>query len=227
MQSWKSSPQLIWHHSELMALRRIGAQYIARKLVHGMPHDGLVLSASDGANLLEYPRFLHLPMHGDYWQGPLMARLDESLPFVDGAFDMIVLDFVLDAVPHDKQLLAEAARVLSDDGRLVVLGLHAMSTWMLWLACKRRRWPTLQTPATLALRMQRLDIVQRSNWRYGALWPGGTKLASSRLGGAYCWIGQKQRQIPIILSKHMKQSHSLRHSSSHVGAGAQQPWCGR
>ena len=221
MQSWKTTPQLIWCHSEVTALRRAGAQYIAHKLMHALPDNGLVLSVRTNASPFAYPHFLHLSMQDDCWQGALLARLDESLPFVDGAFDMIVLDFVLDALPHKRQILAEAARVLSDDGTLIVLGLHAISIWMLWQAGKSRRWPTLQLPAALTTRMHRFDIVKRSIWRYGAIWPGGTTLASAWLGGAYVWIGQKQQQVPIILSKHMKQRQALQHPSSHVTTGAQ------
>jgi ubiquinone/menaquinone biosynthesis C-methylase UbiE len=45
----------------------------------------------------------------------------ESLPFSDSGFDTLVLSYVLCTVPDPDMVLAEAARVLTREGRLVFL----------------------------------------------------------------------------------------------------------
>ena len=47
--------------------------------------------------------------------GDLRARTDEPLPFVDGAFELIVLRHALERAPMPRPLLDEAVRVLARD----------------------------------------------------------------------------------------------------------------
>jgi ubiquinone/menaquinone biosynthesis C-methylase UbiE len=54
--------------------------------------------------------------------GALLVRASaEALPFRDGAFDTVVSGLVLCSVPHPDRALAEARRVLKDDGELRLL----------------------------------------------------------------------------------------------------------
>jgi ubiquinone/menaquinone biosynthesis C-methylase UbiE len=63
--------------------------------------------------------------------GALLVRANaEALPFRDGAFDTVVSGLVLCSVPDPDRALAEARRVLKDDGELRLLEhVRAESPW--------------------------------------------------------------------------------------------------
>jgi ubiquinone/menaquinone biosynthesis C-methylase UbiE len=71
---------------------------------------------------------------------PMLMRLVEgqveSLPFEDGAFDLVVAVTVLCFVHDAKQAIAEMARVLKPGGRLVI---GELGRWSLWSAYRRLR----------------------------------------------------------------------------------------
>jgi len=51
---------------------------------------------------------------------PLVCGVAETLPFADRAFDRVLCESVIDHVVHPPRALAEMARVLRPDGRLVI-----------------------------------------------------------------------------------------------------------
>lgn len=68
----------------------------------------------------------------DGYRGDLRARLDEALPFVDGAFDLVWLQHALEPAPRGSRLLDEACRVLAPGGLLAVTALHPLGGWAPW-----------------------------------------------------------------------------------------------
>jgi SAM-dependent methyltransferase len=55
----------------------------------------------------------------------------KTLPFRDASFDRLVLADLIEYVRDERAVLAEAARVLSDDGRLTILApYHGPTTWL-------------------------------------------------------------------------------------------------
>lgn len=68
----------------------------------------------------------------------------ENLPFEDGSFDLVLLNEVLEHVPHQERALGEARRVLRPDGRLVILSpnrLYPFETHGVYLRHSGRRLP--------------------------------------------------------------------------------------
>ncbi len=63
----------------------------------------------------------------------------ERLPLPDAAMDVVVLNHLLEVVSHPHQLLQEAARVVSPQGRLVLLGWSPLSSSGLMRVRPRRR----------------------------------------------------------------------------------------
>ncbi|MCW8132138.1 MAG: class I SAM-dependent methyltransferase [Planctomycetota bacterium] len=55
-----------------------------------------------------------------------------ALPFEDGAFDLVVSNYVLHHIDAPERMLAEAARVVRPGGRLIVKDLLRLSPWQAW-----------------------------------------------------------------------------------------------
>lgn len=85
---------------------------------------------------------------------PVRCR-SAQLPFQDGAFGMVVLHHVIGN--GDEPELAEAARVLSGSGVLLVLGLNRFG-WRYRAQRDGRRLPGL-APLRVGARLDRLDMV--------------------------------------------------------------------
>jgi SAM-dependent methyltransferase len=64
-----------------------------------------------------------------------------NLPFANESFDVVVLFHALDLAAQPHQALREAARVLAEDGRLVVTGFNPWSLWGARRLFGRRRAP--------------------------------------------------------------------------------------
>ena len=62
----------------------------------------------------------------------LEAMNAEALTFPDGAFDCVVLPYVLSVTPHPEQLLAEARRVCRKDGTILIVN-HFKGSRFWWL----------------------------------------------------------------------------------------------
>lgn len=64
-------------------------------------------------------------------------------PWPDKTFDVVVLGDVLEHVPDESYILSEAARVLADEGRIILTVPHRSLTGSLDPANFRFRWPAL------------------------------------------------------------------------------------
>ena len=98
---------------------------------------GLLLSALAGDAPPALPMlacWTRLQLAGERLEGDMTARTDESLPFVDDAFELVLLRHALEACASPRTMLHEAVRVLAPGGLLVLSGMHPLSLWTPWLA---------------------------------------------------------------------------------------------
>jgi len=144
-------------------------------------------------------------IHEKCYRGDLYAAVDEPLPFLDDAFELVLLRHVLEVVPAPSALLAEAMRVLAPGGMLALTGLHPFGGWAPWLLWKRRGSSGgMQLPLQLRSTLQQqgfdIELIQR----VGRVWPGAD--ASSEhvpetnfLGGGYVIVARKRRRMSTPL----------------------------
>jgi SAM-dependent methyltransferase len=148
-------------------------------------------------------RWTRLDLRDGRYAGDLRARADEPLPFVDEAFDVVLLRHALEVAPAPAALLAEAARVLAAGGRLALTGLHPLSAWAPWLFWRAREaMPALNSPLFLGRQLRGAGLEIESVARVGRAWPGvAAGGQAAPLGGSYLMIARKRRRLatPIRL----------------------------
>ncbi|MGP1665508.1 MAG: class I SAM-dependent methyltransferase, partial [Rhodanobacter sp.] len=119
---------------------------------------GLMLNACDEPLPRVYPGlacWATLRVCGRVYQGDLWAAADESLPFIDESFALVVLRHALEVVPFAPAVLAEAVRTLAPGGLLAVTGVHPVSGWTPWLCWRMRgKIPALQWPLQLRYQLR-------------------------------------------------------------------------
>lgn len=140
----------------------------------------------------------------DGYEGDVRARSDEPLPFLDDAFDLVLLRHALEVSGTPQELLEEASRVLAPGGVLALTGLHPFSAWMPWMLWRARgRRLAVHSPIQLERWVRRFELDIERVERVGALWPGGSVGldASHAFGGGYVLIARKRRRVatPIRL----------------------------
>lgn len=130
------------------------------------------------------------------YAGDLRAAVDEPLPFIDDAFELVLLRHSLEVVTPADDLLAEAVRVLAPGGILVLTGIHPISGWAPWFRWRARgaHW-LLQMPLRLRHRLLQAGLEIERMQRVGRTWPGiaATRLGGS-LGGGYVLLARKRRR---------------------------------
>lgn len=163
---------------------------------------GLLLTAdtADGPPVLPLLGcWTRLEVAGDGIRGDLRADPREPLPFVDEAFDLILLRHALEALPCAPDLLDEAVRCLVPGGLLVVSGVHPLSGWWPWW-----RWRTrgasghLHAPWQLEGWLRHDEVRVERIQRVGKPWPGRPSDARGRahpLGGGYLMLVRKQSSL--------------------------------
>lgn len=144
---------------------------------------------------------LHLDK-GRYW-GDLQAAADESLPFVDDAFELVLLRHALEVAPSASALLAEAVRVLVPGGVLALTGVHPLSGWAPWFCWRTRgKSQALQMPLRLGHTLQQAGLEIERVQRVGHLWPSLAPARAKALnpfGGGYVLIARKRRRMATPL----------------------------
>ncbi|MEO8780022.1 MAG: methyltransferase domain-containing protein [Rhodanobacter sp.] len=143
--------------------------------------------------------WVRLYVHEGRYEGDLHAAVDEPIPFVDDAFELVLLRHALEVSPVASDLLTEAIRVLAPGGVLVLAGVHPVSGWSPWLRWQTRgrslrlQWP-LRLRRTLRHAGLRVELAQR----VGRLWPGlpaPARLSGNTWGGGYVLIARKHRRL--------------------------------
>ncbi|HEU4669723.1 MAG TPA: methyltransferase domain-containing protein [Dyella sp.] len=166
---------------------------------------GLLLSAIEHDRPPAVPMlscWTRLAIAGARYQGDVAGRADEPLPFLDDAFELVVLRHALEAVATPTALLDEALRILAPGGLIAVSGLHPLSLWMPWLAWRTRHQPLrFHMPLQLGEWLRRREMHVECVRRLGPAWPaaeGGAALGEA-LGGGYVLMARKRRQAATPL----------------------------
>ena len=133
------------------------------------------------------------------YEGDLRAAVDEPMPFVDDAFDLVLLRHALEVSPIASSLLADAIRVLAPGGVLALTGVHPVSGWSPWLRWQTRGRPIrLQWPLRLRRMLRREGLKVELVQRVGRAWPGlptSAREPGNTWGGGYVLIARKYRQL--------------------------------
>jgi len=170
------------------------------------PHALLVSAAMDDEPpvLPLLGNWTRLSVAGQRYGGDLRARTDEPLPFVDDAFDLVLMRHALEVSGTPQQMLEEASRVLAPGGVLALTGLHPFSAWLPWMMWRTRgNSPTMHSPLLLERWVRRRELDIERIERVGRLWPSrhAGLDAAHALGGGYLLIARKRRRMatPIRL----------------------------
>lgn len=96
-----------------------------------MPHRWLACEHDDGVAVLTIEPVSDCAASVLPTGGATLRCQPEALPFPDESLDLVVLPHTLELVDDPHLALAEAARVLRPEGRLIVSGFNPASLWML------------------------------------------------------------------------------------------------
>jgi SAM-dependent methyltransferase len=132
------------------------------------------------------------------FQGDIQASASEPLPFVDRAFDLILLRHALEPASLS---LDEIVRVLAPGGMLVLTGINPLSGWTPWWLWHTRGSQSHATsPIQLAARLRRADLQIERVQRVGRALPtpsNGQGDVPTLLGGGYVMVARKQGPMNV------------------------------
>lgn len=132
------------------------------------------------------------------FQGDIRASATEALPFLDQAFDLVLLRHALEPVALS---LDEIIRVLAPGGMLVLTGVNPLSGWTPWWLWQTRGSAShAVSPIQLIARLRRADLQVERVQRVGQLLPlasKGSSEASGLLGGGYVLVARKKGPMSI------------------------------
>jgi SAM-dependent methyltransferase len=138
-----------------------------------------------------------LHIDGEQYDGEVRAASNESLPFVDDAFELLLLRHALEVVPNASALLTEAVRVLAPGGVMIVTGVHPISGWAPWFHWNtRNRRRALHAPFWLSRVLRQAGMEVERAQRVGRCLPRRHDDDSQArlLGGGYLLIARKRRR---------------------------------
>lgn len=166
-----------------------------------------------GRGLLDSSEMLHRAVIGTVPDFGAQALAEpERLPIQDKSVDAVVLPHCLEFSRSPYPVLREVNRILSDRGRLVVLGFSPWSTWAWrqWFGLRYRAFPAgarFVGVGRLSDWLDLLDFEICEVRRFGVGFPW-TRPSSDEGGGLGRWLGAwseayllvaKKRVIPITL----------------------------
>ncbi|MBQ4853866.1 methyltransferase domain-containing protein [Rhodanobacter sp. B2A1Ga4] len=144
---------------------------------------------------------LHLASGG--YRGDLRAAADEPLPFVDDAFELVLLRHALEVAPLPASLLDEAIRVLAPGGVLALTGVHPLSGWSPWFYWHvRGKLPALRMPWRLRHQLEQAGLAIEQAQRVGSAAPGLKTMwraLAGVFGGGYVLVARKRRRLATPL----------------------------
>jgi SAM-dependent methyltransferase len=136
-------------------------------------------------------------------QGDVRASATEPLPFVDRAFDLVLLRHAMEPAPLS---LDEIVRVLAPGGMLVLTGVNPLSGWTPWWLWQTRGSAShAKSPIQLAARLRRADLQVERVQRVGRSLPlssAGISKASGWIGGGYVLVARKKG--PMIVPTRLR-----------------------
>lgn len=143
-----------------------------------------------------------LALRNQRYAGDLLAAAGESLPFVDDAFELVLVRHALEVAAQPAALLHELIRVLAPGGTLVLTGVHPVGGWSAWVRLRTHgKSPALQMPWLLGHQLERSGMLIEQVQRIGSVWPGSgmaRRNPANALGGGYVLLARKRRQ-PLTL----------------------------
>lgn len=202
-----ASPFDIYASAPLQRLLDYEARELLPELQRCCGDHGLLLSGAGYACQPALPMlscWTQLRLVGNRYEGDIVGRADEPLPFGDDSFELVILRHALETAALPQPLLEEAIRVLSPGGLLVLSGVHPLSLWMPWLAWRARgQLLHLYMPLQLGEWLRRGAMQVQEVRRVGHALPGGQGASrfSETMGGGYVLTARKQRRAatPIRL----------------------------
>lgn len=196
----------IYASAPLQRLLADEARGLAPEIQRCAGEHGLLVSASGTDRPPGLPMlacWTRLLWCGSRYAGDLHGRTDEPLPFVDDAFELVILRHALETASLPQALLSEAIRVLSPGGLMVLSGVHPLSLWTPWLAWRGRRQSLrLHMPIQLGEWLRRSAMQVEQVRRVGNPLPGGREfplLAGEAIGGGYLLLARKRRRAATPL----------------------------
>jgi SAM-dependent methyltransferase len=162
----------------------------------------LLLSASmqdEPPNPPYLSQWVTLRLAQDRIEGDVRASDGEPLPFIDRAFDLILLRHAFEPAHLS---IDEVVRVLAPGGTLVLTGLNPLSAWTPWWQWQTRgRGLHTQSPFHLSARLRRADVQVERVQRVGRIMPLPSVepgwSSSSWLGGGYVLVARKTGPLSI------------------------------
>ncbi|MDW2981506.1 MAG: methyltransferase domain-containing protein [Rhodanobacter sp.] len=144
-----------------------------------------------------------LHLSGSHYRGDLRAAADEPLPFVDDAFELVLLRHALEVAPLPASLLDEAIRVLAPGGVLALTGVHPLGGWSPWFCWHARGRPrALQMPWRLRHQLESAGLAVEQMQRVGSALPGlktAPQALAGTFGGGYVLVARKRRRLATPL----------------------------
>ena len=159
----------------------------------------LSAAAQDGPPNPPYlGQWVTLRLSQGHIEGDLRASATEPLPFMDRAFDLVLLRHALEPAQLS---LDEIIRVLAPGGMLVLTGVNPLSGWTPWWLWQTRGSEAHATsPIQLAARLRRADLQVERVQRVGRALPlpsSGRGPASGLIGGGYVLVARKKGPMSI------------------------------
>lgn len=161
------------------------------------------------------------------YSGDVVAAANEPLPFSDEAFQLVVIQHVLEVAATPAAVLHDALRMLAPGGVLVITGLHPFSAWSPWVWLRgRRKVQRLRFPLGLSGLLLGAGMQVERVARVGRSWPARAATAAvpdNIFGGGYVLVARKQRhsmtrlhlnRIAAPLSSHTRLSAETRRSAA-------------
>jgi SAM-dependent methyltransferase len=142
--------------------------------------------------------WIRMQVEASRYHGDLKAAADESMPFVDDAFELVLLRCALEAAALPRIMLGEVIRVLAPGGVLAITGVHPISVWAAWLRWRARgNVPSLSMPLRLMLDLREEGFEIEQSQRTGCVLPSSTTpqgMSSKMFGGGYVIVARKRRR---------------------------------
>lgn len=168
-----------------------------------------------------------LHLRGDRYIGDVVAAANEPLPFSDDAFQLVLIQHLLEVVSMPAAVLTDALRILAPGGMLAIAGLHPISLWSPWFCWKGRGTvKRMKFPYALNATLHNAGMELERVARVGRSWPSRAPigaLVDNIFGGGYVLIARKRRhtmnrlqlgRIATPLASHGRLSAEIRRSAA-------------
>lgn len=147
--------------------------------------------------------WMTLHFNKNRYTGDVIAAANEPLPFIDEAFQVVLIHHVLEVTSAPVAVLDDSLRMLAPGGVLVITGLHPISAWSPWFWWRGRRTvQRLHFPLGLNGTLLGAGMEVERMTRVGRSWPARsstTGLPNNIFGGGYVLVARKQRQTTTRL----------------------------